>query len=143
MMQENPAQLKNQYDEDAINYPAPWTLWECALIGSDQWTRCNYPIKWNKHVLYRRRKTEDIIEEAQAKTPDPIKDDRYLQAHAVIERSAYPERIIIIPSGWKDRYHVIVEDPEYGNFHYTHKFTHKSEIRDRYDINKKGQEWTL
>lgn len=45
-----------------------------------------------------------------------------------------PAAIMIIPSGWKDHYHVITEDPEEGDYNYSHEFMHSDEVALRYNI---------
>jgi len=34
----------------------------------------------------------------------------------------------IIPSGWKDMFHVIYEDPTEGDYHCEHKFMKKEDV---------------
>ena len=48
--------------------------------------------------------------------------------------------VFIIESGWKDKYHVIIEDPTEGDLYHNHEFLSKNEIYDRYkiDLNKRS-----
>ena len=41
---------------------------------------------------------------------------------------------MIIPSGWRNYYHVITEDPEEGDHYYSHEFMHLDKVALRYNI---------
>jgi len=41
---------------------------------------------------------------------------------------------MIIPSGWRNYYHVITETPEEGDHYYSHEFMHLDKVALRYNI---------
>ena len=54
--------------------------------------------------------------------------------HISITNPTDPAVIMIIPSGWRNYYHVITEDPEEGDHYYSHEFMHLDKVALRYNI---------
>lgn len=47
-----------------------------------------------------------------------------------------PACYTLIKSGWDDKYHLIYEDPESGDYYFEHYFLSKSEIESRFKFVK-------
>ena len=43
-----------------------------------------------------------------------------------------PDVYILVKSGWEDRYHLIYETPEKGDYHFEHEFLTKNEVKNKY-----------
>ena len=59
-----------------------------------------------------------------------VLDKKYYE----IRQDKNPAIVKIIPSGWDDKWHVITEDPEKGDYHYKHTFISKNKVEKLFNI---------
>lgn len=57
------------------------------------------------------------------------------KSYIEIEYSDSPTSIKIIPSGWRNRFHVILEDPEEGDLFYDHALLTREQVERNYHCN--------
>jgi len=130
------------YEEDCKHFSEPWLLWECTITGLDEWTACKHPIHWNRFLTYRRCK--DIHPNFQLTKKDSTmkKITKKICTHVEVKGPG-PGHALIIPSGEKDRYHVIQEDPEKGSWYYEHTNLHANAVRVLYGVEEGEETWIL